>query len=364
MIKKNKVPAVRDANCLNCGCPFTNNEKFCPECGQKNRGKKITLATFLRELFAGFFSLDTKFWRTLIPLLISPGKVSKDYIEGKRVRYTNPFRFYLATTIIFFLILGAINSYDHFERLRKGTLEKSSPISVNNENNQEKILSIGQLHDLVFGEIKINQKKLDSLNLNKKDSVPQLDSIVNNYNNSTFYKLSKFEEKNPTLSSEKALDSLGIEKNFSNRFLYSKVKLVNSYLRSDEEHSKFNKQLYSHISISLFVLLPLFTLFLSFIYIRRKFTYVEHLVFVFHVQTVFFLLASIFYIIGFINKSSNNLPTIFSILFLLYLFIAMKKFYGQSFFKTLIKYFIINTVFVTLMFFGIVIVWAITFALY
>ena len=97
------------------------------------------------------FSLDTKFWRTLIPLLISPGKVSKDYIEGKRVRYTNPFRFYLATTIIFFLILGAINSYDHFERLRKGTLEKSSPISVNNENNQEKILSIGQLHGLVFG---------------------------------------------------------------------------------------------------------------------------------------------------------------------------------------------------------------------
>lgn len=117
--------------------------------------------------------------------MISPGKVSKDYIEGKRVRYTNPFRFYLATTIIFFLILGAINSYDHFERLRKGTLEKSSPISVNNENNQEKILSIGQLHDLVFGEIKINQKKLDSLNQNKKDSVPQLDSIVNNYNNST-----------------------------------------------------------------------------------------------------------------------------------------------------------------------------------
>lgn len=363
MIKKNKVPVVRDANCLNCGHPFTNNEKFCPECGQKNRGKKITLGIFLRELFAGFFSLDTKFWRTLIPLLINPGKISKDYIEGRRIRYTNPFRFYLATTIIFFLILGAINSYDHFEKLRNGNLN-SSFLNINVENKKETQLNISQLHDLIFGEIKLNQKKLDSLNPNKKDSITELGSVENHINNSVFYNFLKFEEENPTLSTESALDSLKIEKNFSNRFLYSKVKLVNSYVKNDDERNKFNKQLFSYISISLFVLLPLFTLFLAFIYIRRKYTYVEHLVFVFHVQTVFFLLASIFYIINFINKSSNNLPTIFSILFLLYLFIAMKKFYGQSFFKTLIKYFIVNTVFISLMFIGIVVVWAITFALY
>lgn len=225
MIKKNKVPVVRDANCLNCGHPFTNNEKFCPECGQKNRGKKITLGIFLRELFAGFFSLDTKFWRTLIPLLINPGKISKDYIEGRRIRYTNPFRFYLATTIIFFLILGAINSYDHFEKLRNGNLN-SSFLNINVENKKETQLNISQLHDLIFGEIKLNQKKLDSLNPNKKDSITELGSVENHINNSVFYNFLKFEEENPTLSTESALDSLKIEKNFSNRFLYSKVKLV------------------------------------------------------------------------------------------------------------------------------------------
>jgi len=364
MSKKNKVTVIKDPNCLNCGYPFTRGEKFCPECGQHNRGKKITLSVFLRELFAGFFSLDTKFWRTLIPLLINPGKVSKDYIEGRRIRYTNPFRFYLATTIIFFLILGAINSYDHFEKLRNGSPKNSSLLSINVENKKKTQLNISQLHDLVFGEIKLNQKKIDSLKPNKKDSITELDSVENHINNSVFYSFLKFEEENPNLSTESALDSLKIEKNFSNRFLYSKVKLVNSYVRNDDERNKFNKQLFSYISISLFVLLPLFTLFLVFIYIRRKYTYVEHLVFVFHVQTVFFLLASIFYIIGFINKSGNNLPTIFSVLFLLYLFIAMKKFYGQSFFKTLVKYFIVNTVFINLMFIGILVVWIITFALY
>ncbi len=92
-------------------------------------------------------------------MLINPGKVSKDYIEGRRIRYTNPFRFYLATTIIFFLTLGAINSYDHFEKLRNGYPKNSSLLSINVENKKKTQLNISQLHDLVFGEIKLNPKK-------------------------------------------------------------------------------------------------------------------------------------------------------------------------------------------------------------
>ena len=49
-----------------------------------------------------------------------------------------------------------------------------------------------------------------------------------------------------------------------------------------------------NLSISLFIFLPIFTLFLMLLYIRRKYTYMEHLVFVFNTQTVFFLLLLIF----------------------------------------------------------------------
>ncbi len=41
MSKKNKVTVIKDLNCLNCGYPFTRGEKFCPECEQHNRGKKL-----------------------------------------------------------------------------------------------------------------------------------------------------------------------------------------------------------------------------------------------------------------------------------------------------------------------------------
>ncbi|WP_425656516.1 DUF3667 domain-containing protein [Tenacibaculum ascidiaceicola] len=370
MIKKNKVPVVRDANCLNCGHPFTNNEKFCPECGQKNRGKKITLGIFLRELFAGFFSLDTKFWRTLIPLLINPGKVSKDYIDGKRTRYTNPFRFYLATSIIFFLIISITDSYKKFEELRIGKSSSSnSQIKLNNDNSDAIEVDLDSIQDVVFKQLE-NQDSLEA-----KKTQPKPDSTSVSYNseqelakadsNDSFriVKFMKFQKTYPKVPIEAALDSLKAEKNFSNRFWYSRAKVFNSVFLDKDEAKKFFRQVLSYASIALFILLPLFTLFLKFIYIRRKYTYVEHLVFVFHVQTVLFLLFSIFYIIDFFKHSNSFLP-VFLILFMIYLFIAMKRFYNQGYFKTFMKYILANTMFFILAMLGSIAISFAAFAFY
>ena len=127
MFKKNKAIVVKDMNCLNCGHPFNGHEKFCPECGQKNKNARITFKSFLAEVFNGFISWDAKFWKTIIPLIIAPGKVSKDYIEGKRMRYANPFRFYLTVSILFFLVLGFINTYQKFTELSKDKATVSTP---------------------------------------------------------------------------------------------------------------------------------------------------------------------------------------------------------------------------------------------
>ncbi len=63
--------------------------------------------------------------------------------------------------------------------------------------------------------------------------------------------------------------------------------------QAKEDGNSLTEKIMSKISIVLFIFLPVFTLFLMLIYIRRSFTYMEHLVFVFHTQTVFFLLLSI-----------------------------------------------------------------------
>lgn len=348
MAKKNNLAKIKNLACLNCGFPFQGQEIFCPECGQKNKGKKITFGSFVREVFNGFFSWDAKFWKTLVPLLIAPGKISRDYIEGKRARYVNPFRFYLTTSVIFFLLLGLNSKVDELR-----DIEKNADIVKKIKNEKENLTQqeIDSVKNIV--ENAINQPFIPINSTLQKTILEEVekdikDTTRNKKSNFNFTigggtrmdKFQKFNRKSKNISTNKALDSLGYKKNLTNRFLYNRAKFLNEKIKNEDDLYKFMQEGISQGSISLFILLPIFTFFLYIIYIRRKYTYVEHLVFVFHTQTVFFLLLSIYYILSIINIKPNI--GLFILLFLIYLFIAMKKFYKQGFFKTLLKFLFLN----------------------
>lgn len=353
-----------EAECHNCGHPFYGQEKFCPDCGQKNKDRKITFKSFIAEVFNGFISWDAKFWKTLFPLLTKPGKVSRDFIDGKRVRYSNPFQFYLTTSILFFLLFGAIESYNKFTELSEGSSNKETTTSLTQSVKSKKIDSknIDSLRNVVNNSLKnsfipfdsIQRKKIiDNIDL-EKDSVLINNGGTNiNFGGTRIDKFSKFHRKNPNVAVDVALDSLGYEKTFMNRFLYDRAKVTTTF-NNKENRQKFVNQMISYASVSLFILLPIFTLFLRFFYIRRKFTYVEHLIFVFHTQTVFFLLLILFTILNFFTDVVEQ--WIFILLFLIYLFLAMKKFYKQGYFKTFLKFILLNSVYMFLALIGLVFV--------
>ena len=73
---KNKKGIV----CLNCNQPISDNDNFCSNCGQVNDELPLSIKQFISEFFSGFFSFDTRFFKTFIPLLLQPGKVSKEYV--------------------------------------------------------------------------------------------------------------------------------------------------------------------------------------------------------------------------------------------------------------------------------------------
>ena len=60
-------------------------------------------------------------------------------------------------------------------------------------------------------------------------------------------------DKNPDTNIDVALDSLGYEKNFSNRFLYTRAKTVHSFTKSEETREQYFNQLLSYGSIALFL---------------------------------------------------------------------------------------------------------------
>ncbi|WP_343328838.1 DUF3667 domain-containing protein [Polaribacter staleyi] len=306
----------------------------------------------MHYVFNGLFNFDAKFWTTIIPLLIKPGEVSKNYIAGKRQRYSNPFQFYLTVSLIFFLIIGSTKSYNDFNNFREGKKSSNNNflpgIHINLEKEKDSIN---------------NSKEVDSLLTTLKDSITKKPFLKVAGKEIKIIKMLNFHKKNPQVYVDDALDSLAINKSFSNRFWYSRTRIINTILTDSSVAKKLNKQLLSYSSIALFILLPLFTLFLRFIYIRRKFTYVEHLIFVFHTQTFFFLLFSIFYLINFFKETVNYM-SFFALVFLLYLYLAMKNFYGQGYFKTLIKYIFANILFVIFTSLGALFISFIAFALF
>lgn len=326
-------------------------------------------------MFNGFFSLDAKFWRTIIPLITKPGKVSDDFINGKRFRYANPFQFYLSISILFFLMLGLSMKYEEYRDLAVGTesTRKANIINFMDEEdfNSEDLDSITE-QSKVEVDKQLQAFGLDSVTRNKVQqeidqgvkSGKKKNTINVNGNTGKLTRMYRFYENNSTIPIGAALDSLKMKKTFMNRFLYRKMSVAKDFSEdSDKANKEFSKELISYASISIFLFLPLFTLFLSFLYVRRNFTYVEHLIFVFHTQTVFFILLSIFLIVNFwVNK--ENIITIFIILFTIYLILAMKKFYKQGWLKTLFKLFILGQAYFLMAGVGFVIVAAIAFAMY
>lgn len=59
---------------------------------------------FVHELVAEHFGLDSKVARTLIALVRWPGRLTNEFIRGRRVRYVPPLRLYLSLSVLFFLL--------------------------------------------------------------------------------------------------------------------------------------------------------------------------------------------------------------------------------------------------------------------
>lgn len=88
--------------CLNCGAPLAT--PFCPHCGQRDIDATLSVRDFIHELVAEHFGLDSKVARTLFALVRWPGRLTREFVEGRRVRYVPPLRLYLSLSVIFFLV--------------------------------------------------------------------------------------------------------------------------------------------------------------------------------------------------------------------------------------------------------------------
>jgi hypothetical protein len=89
-------------HCKNCDAVLLG--RYCVNCSQAADVHVPSTMELVHELLEGLTHSDSRLWRTLTLLWFRPGKLTREFVAGRRVAYLPPFRLYLILSIVFFLI--------------------------------------------------------------------------------------------------------------------------------------------------------------------------------------------------------------------------------------------------------------------
>lgn len=95
-----------EPNCLNCGAELQGT--FCHACGQKAASVHVGMHDFVHDATHEFLHLDGKILQTVKLLVTKPGQLTKEFLEGRRVRYITPVRLYLTFSLVFFTLAAVL----------------------------------------------------------------------------------------------------------------------------------------------------------------------------------------------------------------------------------------------------------------
>jgi hypothetical protein len=91
--------------CLNCQAAL--HGPFCSQCGQRAIPPHPTLRQLAGDAVDEFSGWDGRFAETLRTLFRKPGELTRQWLEGHRVRYISPWRLYLAASLAYFAVTAA-----------------------------------------------------------------------------------------------------------------------------------------------------------------------------------------------------------------------------------------------------------------
>ena len=242
-------------------------------------------------LWNDLFTFDNRFWRSLLLLLFKPGALTSQFIDGRRVRYIPPARMYLFVSIIFFFLMSVVVEGKLRSKDEEPTADQATSAAM-----------ADSIRAAVFDSLRVALADIPEIDKHL-DGVDALGSGI---------RLAAKEDDGRTNG-----------RIFGEEFNLDKKSLVGAVIKL--------------LPKGMFLLLPLFAALLALIYRRSKRKYVEHIIFSLHFHAFVFILLSVAMI--------TTWPFAWVIafgLFYVYLYLAMKRVYGQGWGKTLVKHFLLT----------------------
>ena len=323
--------------CPNCEKEFEEGFEFCPYCGQSAKDE-LTLGVLFYNTIANYFSFDARFLKSFIPLMFKPGYLAKKFLEGKRLLFLHPAQMYLFISVIFFFLYSfnvreAVQEVDEKFKNSKDTEQSLDSIEL-----KRPIIDSVQL-ERAMTQLKANPvlTQVEVPDMQKLDSIIKAENQRGVRNDLTF----DFNEK--TIDSLIAIDAsdeaiykamgMSDDAGFLTRKFYKQI--LKFY--KDRGLGAIIQTFYDSIPLAMFFLLPIFAFILKIFYFRRG-RFSHHLVFSFY---FFSFLFTVFSVLVLANLLVENFPGWITTWVMLstffYLFLAVKRFYGQGWFLSFFK---------------------------
>ncbi|HEY4039702.1 MAG TPA: DUF3667 domain-containing protein [Burkholderiaceae bacterium] len=285
------------AACRNCGNPAGSN--FCPECGQATHLHPPSALEFVHEIASHYVAAEGKLWRTLALLTLKPGRLTTEYLAGRRQRYIVPFRLYLTASFLFFVSLQLSGP----DRVRIVTVSGDGDVQVVASPPAEHRSDPGHEQDAAIEALK-NPRVIREL------------------------------------EAEGFADCMRPAAHCPLWKRWSAPAFVK--LQRDPGHfiERFSERWRHSLSYAMFCLLPIFAALLALAYRKRRMYYGEHLVFSLHVHSFWFLLGVLTTVL--LPDSAGGL---FPAIAFGYGMWALQRVYGGRLWATVLRGLVVTTVY-------------------
>ena len=344
-------PAATVRTCSNCHGLLTG--QYCAVCGQRDRSRMISLWELIADFAGEAFDLDSRFWRTILPLLFRPGRLTSEYLRGRRVHFTPPLRLYLLSSLLFFFFakFGGIENgiqIDGDEPEAPATQSDESPRQA--APSDETDAPAGTREDpapqpeggVLAGTATTTDDAPPGLPDDIPPGVPSEDEIEKMVEEATRDAQSG---KGFAVGSERC--TLG-EFETGNAFIdgpvRARLQTACEHIAADDGKT-FGRELVNNIPYMLFFFLPVIAVAMKVLYFGSHRYYVEHLLFFVHVHSFIFVALLITLTTSALKNSFPQLALMngltiaaVSIYIPYYLFRALRVVYGEARLRTFVKY--------------------------
>ncbi len=323
----------QENDCLNCGA--TLQGKFCHVCGQENLELKENFGHMMSHAVSDYFHFDHLFFHTLQPLLFKPGKLTNEYMAGRRAQYLHPVKMYIFISIVYFLLL--FQSGREIVSVNKpGT--KPANVEKALDSTKKQVAANPYIPNAAKKEIekdidkdKANNKKGHVKVTSSTDEIGPHKGFRPTSTDSTYSEYIAKQNKLPEEKQDGFIERQWNKKVYSYREKYG-----------PGAQDAFLDDLKHNTPKMMFLLLPLFALILRVAFWKNKKFYVEHMIYSFHFHCFLFLFLGIIILLQMIIPASwtvvSGWLTFLEVIYIAwYIYRSLRLVYHRSRFRTVSK---------------------------